>query len=94
MEPLGQAGQAGHHLHLQGLEYKLNDCGLIMRTNQMERYTRASLEDGHHHATLPGLNNIEVVMRMVLRRRQRMMVMRRKMVRLRQRMIRTPPVQQ
>ena len=60
----------------------------------MERYTRASLEDGHHHATLPGLNNIEVVMRMVMRRRQRMMVMRRKMVRLRQRMMRTPPVHQ
>ena len=52
----------------------------------MERYTRASLEDGHHHATLPGLNNIEVVIRMVMRRR-RMMVMRRKMMR-------TLPVQQ
>ena len=50
----------------------------------MERDTRASLEDGHHHATLPGLNNIEVVMRMVLRRR---MVVMRRMVRLRQRMM-------
>ena len=76
------------------LVYHNADDDKLLRTNQMERDTRASLEDGHHHATLPGLNNIEVVIRMVMRRRQRMMVMRRKMVRLRQRMMRTPPVQQ
>ena len=37
---------------------------IMMRTDQMEGYTRASLEDGHHHTALPSLTNIELILLM------------------------------
>ena len=37
---------------------------IMMRADQMEGYTRSSLEDGHHHTALPRLTNVEMILLM------------------------------